>query len=72
MILQQSEVESVLHCQPLQRWHHSQAKTEQELNYLSMLLSEVMFFPTWGQFNQHSTSSFYACRSQKRKKTLIT
>ena len=25
---------------------------------------------TWGQFHQHSTSSFYAPRSQKRKKLL--
>ena len=25
---------------------------------------------TWGQFHQRSTSSFYACRSQKRKKTV--
>ena len=27
-----------------------------------------MFEETWSQFHQHSTSSFYACRSQRRKK----
>ncbi len=26
----------------------------------------------YGQFHQRSTYSFYACRSQKRKKTLTT
>jgi len=26
----------------------------------------------WAQFHQHSTYSFYARRSQKRKKTLMT
>jgi len=26
--------------------------------------------PTWFQFHQHSTSSFYVRRSQKRKKTV--
>ncbi len=27
-----------------------------------------MFNPAWGQFHQHSMSSFYTPRSQKRKK----
>jgi len=33
---------------------------------------KIVKIVTWAQFHQHSTYSFYACRSQKHKKTLMT
>ena len=40
------------------------------LNHLSTVITDYTWLSAWGQFHQHSTSSFYACRSQKRKKLL--
>ena len=37
-----------------------------------LLQESPVHFPTWCQFHQHSMSSFCTCRSQKRKKTLMT
>ncbi len=39
---------------------------------LSLLTIFLNLIVNWGQFHQHSTSSFYARRSQKFKKTLMT
>ncbi len=37
-----------------------------------LLLLQFFFILSWAQFHQCSTYSFYACRSQKSKKILMT
>ncbi len=34
----------------------------------SVTPSSILAYPSWGQFHQHSSSSFCMCRSQKHKK----
>ena len=54
---------------------NSEESTQFCCNYLTTLVMMwhthkimLVLCPSWSQFHQHSTSSFYACKSRKRKK----